>query len=110
MPLPLQVGMLTQHGRIVQIDEVVTVWAGDTRAYAADELEPDLGDHVTYLLALEEVARRTELDVTKGFLWYLEPDSGQWILEGSEETRVRDGDTEDPVEALRRALDETNWE
>ena len=111
LPAP---GMLTDQGRVLSVAEGrAMVWSpgAGVNEVAAAGLAADLTDRATYLLALEEVARRTGLDPADGFIFYLSDDSphggSAWILEGREEVRTRDPDTTDPVESLRRALDET---
>jgi hypothetical protein len=42
-------------------------------------------------------------------LWYLSDDGDRvWVLEGTDEVRTRQADTDDPLLALARALVETN--
>ena len=107
-------GMMTDRGRVLAVEGArATVWSpdGGVAEAALDDLAVDLTDRATFLLCLDELGRRTGLETQDGFLWYLSGDSpfggGAWVLEGQDETRTRDADTDDPVESLRRALDET---
>lgn len=107
-------GMLTDQGRVLAItDGRATVWSSERGVgeLPVEELSVDLRDRATYLLCLDELARRTGLDPKDGFLWYLSGDSpfggSAWVLEGQDEVRTRDADTTDPVESLHRALEET---
>jgi hypothetical protein len=108
-------GMLVPAGRVVAVEgDTALVCAGDGRTERLhdDGLQVELGDRATFWLCLDIVARRTGLDATSGLLWQLQDDpfgdeNVAWVLEAADEVRTRDGDTEDPEEALARALEET---
>jgi hypothetical protein len=109
--VPLVPGMLTDLGRVVSVDEdqVQVAADGELRAVPVAEPIPDLDDLATWLLCLGVLASRTGLEPGAGFLFYLSDDAGDraWVLEGADEVRTRDADTEDPKLALARALAET---
>ena len=105
-------GMLTDRGRIVSIGPT-RVASGDTVSEAdLDGASIDLSDRATFWLALDIVARRTGLDTRAGLLWSLQDDpfgdeNLAWVLESDEESRTRPHDTDDPLESLAKALEET---
>jgi len=108
-------GMLTPQGRVLAADGsavLVCTEDGHTEHLDDDGLQVDLDDRATFWMCLDIVARRTELDATSGLLWQLQDDpfgeeAVAWVLEAADEVRTRDGDTEDPLESLARALAET---
>ena len=107
-------GMLTDRGRIIEVtgDRIRVCLEGACSEIDAGGFVLDLEDRATFLLCLDALAVRTGLDTAAGFLWYLS-DPGTygseraWVLEATDEVRTRDGDTDDPREALVRALEET---
>jgi len=106
--------MLTDRGRIVEVTPggVRVCHEGACSEIDAGDLVLDLDDRATFLLCLYALAVRTGLDPSAGFLWYLSEagtygSEPAWVLEGSDEVRTRDGDTDDPRESLARALHET---
>ncbi len=107
-------GMLAEGGRVVvALDGRVTLYGEDGALTEVTEagLTIDLLDRATFWLALDTLARRTGLDPSLGLLWQLQDDPFSegfaWVLESADEVRTRDGDTEDPLESLSRALVET---
>ena len=108
--VPLIPGMQTDCGRVLQVGEgTVLVWDGELREVDGEIPLPDLEDAPTFLACLAFLCSRTGLDPSTGVLWYRSGDEGDdaWVLEGTDETRTRDGDTDDPLLALARALLET---
>ena len=83
-----------------------------------DDMRPDLTDPATRYLALAQLARRVGLDPTWGMTWEQDDsDAGQWHLHtptggrtyhprhaSERSTHVPGIDTDDPAEALDRAL------
>ncbi len=108
--VPLVPGMRTDLGRVLEVDGgVARVWCdGAVREIDAGQALPDLDDPATRWLCLGILCERTGLDPQTGALWYRSADGDDaWVLEGTDEVRTRDGDTDDPRLALARALAET---
>ena len=101
--------MATDCGRVLSVgDETVTVWDGEAREVPLNLPIPDLEDASTYLICLGFLCSRTGLDPSRGCLFYLNEDGDEaWVLEGTDEVRTRDADTDDPLLALARGLAET---
>jgi len=103
MKLRLVPGMLGEgRGR----NRVLWKEQGDT--WAEIGLVPDLHDRATFLLAKDQLAERVGLDPAGGVLWD-RMQSGRWMLL---DTRGRSRsfygiDTDDPIAALRAALEAT---
>jgi hypothetical protein len=105
-------GMLSERGRILELEgDRARAWNGELTEFALAGVRIDLSDPATFWLALDIVARRTGLDPTAGLLWSLQDDPFgddlAWVLESVEESRTRPHDTDDPLEALARALTDT---
>jgi len=110
--VPLVPGMATDLGRVLAVDETsVTLWDGEAVIGVDAALPiPDIEDAPSFLCCLAMLCARTGLDPSFGALWYRsgDDDGGTvWVLEGNDEVRTRDGDTEDPLLSLARALIET---
>lgn len=108
--VPLLDGMLTDCGRVLEVrDATVLVWDGEVREVDGALPLPDLEDPPTYFACLAFLCARVGLEPSTGVLWYRSSDEGDeaWVLEGTDETRTRDADTDDPLVALARALQET---
>lgn len=109
----LRPGMATTEGRVVELGDGLAILRpdGTTVAEVPDPVGLDLSDRATFWLALETVALRTGLDPSGGLLWTLEQDPMDdglvWVLEAADETRTREGDTDDPEQALANALVDT---
>ena len=109
--VPLVEGMSTDHGRVIEAGEEQVIVAGKAglTSVPVHLPIPDLEDLTTWLLCLAVLASRTGLAPGSGVLWYLSDDGDHaWVLEGTDEVRTRQADTDDPLLALARALVETN--
>lgn len=108
--VPLLPGMQTDHGRVVAVgEETATVFDGTGLVEVDASVPlPNLEDPATYWVCLGFLCGRTGLDPQDGFLWYLSDDGDAcWVLEGTDEVRTRDADTDDPLLSLARGLVET---
>ena len=108
--VPLLPGMWTDLGRVLDVGETTAVvFDGEVREVDGALPVPDLEDPATYFLCLAFLCSRTGLEPSTGVLWYRSGDEGDeaWVLEGTDETRTREADTDDPLLALARALKET---
>jgi len=73
----------------------------------------DLTDRATFLLALDDLAKRVGLNPAGGVLWFMSDQTGFWVLQEDPEQcsggwrEFEDIDTDDPLAALRAALETT---
>jgi len=95
-------GMLLEDGARVVTEDAVLYPNGLCAEYASP---PDLRDRATFLLALDELARRVGLDLAGGVLWWKEP--FRWWLTTHWGDCSFSIDTDDPLVALRAALKAT---
>jgi len=104
-------GMLLEGGgRVLDVvDDMMYLGrpGNPTCCTVEDAPPPDLTDRATFLLALDELARRCGLDPTGGVLWYRTAD-GWWLEIWDGGLQCCGGaDTNDPLIALRAALEAT---
>jgi len=95
------------------LDLALSAWGA---AGCPNAAPPDLTDRATFLLALDDLAKRVGLDLTGGVLWLRIPlppipydpvDRSVWVLDNGRGAQSFPIATDDPVAALRAALETT---